>query len=296
MDNFRPLSLEDKPLFDKYIKVSDISSNFSSFGTMFSWRKQYPVLFLEKDNNLILKYDSEESIYIFPLGERNKAAIDFILNSEEDKPFEITNIEEKDKIFLEENYPDKFEFSTDMNIWDYVYSFEKLSELKGRKLSSKRNHINKFLLKYPDYKYEKISEENIDDCYKMSLEWCRLNDCGRSESLKNEACAVKEYFKYYKELNMVGGLIKADDKVIAFTFGEELNDDMFVVHVEKAFYDIDGAYPIINRDFVKNELSRYKWINREEDMGSEGLRKAKNSYYPDFMIKKYTAVLKKEDK
>ncbi len=296
MDNYKLLDLEDKPLFDKYIQISHITSNFSSFGTMFAWRKQYPVLFLEKDNNLILKYDKEENIYIFPLGERNKAAIDFILNSEGDKPFKITNITEEDKNFLIENYPEKFKFSTDMNTWDYVYSYEKLSELKGRKLSPKRNHINKFLSKYPDYKYEKISEENIDDCYKMNLEWCELNDCGKSQSLKNEACAIKEYFKYFKELKMVGGLIKIDGKVVAFTFGEEVNKDMFVVHVEKAFYDIDGAYPIINREFVRNSLSSYKWVNREEDMGSEGLRKAKNSYYPDFMVKKYTAVLKKEDK
>ena len=294
-DDFKLLEIEDKPIFDKYIKLSNITSNFSSFGTMFAWRKQFPIKYIEKYNNLILKYDNIENSYLFPLGEKNSESISYILRREKGNYFEITNITEDAKIFLEENFPGKFEFSMDFGSSDYVYSWEKLAFLKGKKLSAKRNHINKFLSVYPDYKYEKITQDNIKDCEIMSMEWCKLNDCGKSPELKSEACAVKEFFKFYNELNLTGGLIRADGKVVGFTFGEKMSDDMFVVHVEKAFYDINGAYPIINRDFVKNELEGYKWINREEDMGDEGLRKAKSSYQPDFMVEKYTAVLKKED-
>lgn len=290
---FKLLGIEDKDLFDKYIKKSNITSNFSSFGTLFAWRKQFPIRFVEEYNSIIIKYGDKENCYMFPLGERNTQSLDFILKSENNDDFEIINITDDDKSFMEENYPDKFEFILDRDSSDYVFSWEKLGFLKGKKLSAKRNHINKFLANYPEYKYEKITSENIRDCEIMSLEWCKLNDCGRSAEVKKDACAVKEFFKFYDQLGMIGGLIRTDEKVVAFTFGEKMNDDMFVVHVEKAFNDISGAYPIINRDFVLNELSNYKWINREEDMGVEGLRKAKSSYQPDFMVNKYTAVLKK---
>lgn len=292
-NKFKLLDIEDKELFDKYIKEGNITSNFSSFGTLFAWRKQFPIRFIEKYDSIIIKYGDKENCYMFPIGKRNTESIDYILKSQDNDDFEIINITDEDKTFMEKNYPDKFEFVLDRDSSDYVFSYEKLAFLKGKKLSAKRNHINKFMSMHPEYKYEKITSENIRDCAIMSLEWCKMNDCGKSAEVKKDACAVKEFFKFYEQLGMIGGLIRAGGKVVAFTFGEKMNDDMFVVHVEKAFNDINGAYPIINRDFVINELGDFKWINREEDMGVEGLRKAKSSYHPDFMVNKYSAIMKK---
>ena len=95
-----------------------------------------------------------------------------------------------------------------------------------------------------------------------------------------------EFFALYKELGLKGGVLKADGKIVAFTVGEPVSDDTFVVHIEKAFADIDGAYPMINQQFVQHECMEYEYVNREEDTGAEGLRKAKLSYRPAFLEEK----------
>jgi hypothetical protein len=128
----------------------------------------------------------------------------------------------------------------------------------------------------------------------MNIEWCKQRGCDQSDGLQKESCAVMRGFKYYFELGLTGGLLRSDGKVIAFTFGSPVRNDTFVVHVEKAFPIIQGAYAAINQQFVKNELTEYQYINREDDLGDAGLRRAKESYRPAFMYERYNATLREE--
>jgi hypothetical protein len=127
----------------------------------------------------------------------------------------------------------------------------------------------------PDWVYEKITRENIGEAWKMNMEWCRRNGCEDTSSLQREACAVRSAFEHYFELELTGGLLRTQGKIVAFTFGSPVTKDTFDVHVEKAFADVQGAYPMINQQFVLNELGDFEYVNREEDLGDEGLRRAK---------------------
>ena len=124
----------------------------------------------------------------------------------------------------------------------------------------------------------------------MNEEWCRRNDCMNNLGISDESCAVRTGLKNFWQLGYIGGLIRVNGKIQAFTFGEPVNSDTFVVHVEKAFTDYQGAYPMINRQFLLNSVHGYKYINREEDCGKPGLRQSKLAYKPQRMVEKYNIV------
>jgi hypothetical protein len=128
--------------------------------------------------------------------------------------------------------------------------------------------------------------ENRDACFDMALEWRRENECETNSEKRAEICVTLNSLRLFEELGLKGGVLKIDEKVAAFTVGEEVAPDTFVVHIEKAYAEIQGAYPMINQQFVQHECETYQYINREEDTGSEGLRKAKLSYRPVFMVEK----------
>ena len=126
----------------------------------------------------------------------------------------------------------------------------------------------------------------------MNVQWCIQNKCLEDGHLTEEYCAVKRCFDHYDTLQLQGGLLRKDGEIIAYTMGEKLNSDTYVIHIEKAFSDIRGTYQMINREFAEVVHEKYPeiiYMNREEDVGQEGLRKAKLSYYPDDMEEKYQA-------
>ncbi|MEG1436658.1 MAG: phosphatidylglycerol lysyltransferase domain-containing protein, partial [Oscillospiraceae bacterium] len=161
--------------------------------------------------------------------------------------------------------------------------------LPGKKFHSKRNHISNFEKTY-DWSYEEINKENMQECIEMNRKWEAENKMRNPDGMNKEELAIIRAFDNFDELGFKGGLIRANGEVVAYTMGERLNDNTFCTHIEKAFADIRGAYPIINREFAKNTLTEYEFVNREEDMGIEGLRKAKLSYNPVYLVSKYRAV------
>ena len=140
-----------------------------------------------------------------------------------------------------------------------------------------------------------ITDENVEECFQMALKWRNLNGCEDDEEKNSEMCVTLNSLRLYKELNLIGGLLRVGDEIVAFTIGEAVNDDTFVVHIEKAYADIEGAYTMINQQFVEHEIAgKYKYTNREDDVGEEGLRKAKLSYKPVFMVEKGVVTLKED--
>jgi hypothetical protein len=170
--------------------------------------------------------------------------------------------------------------------------------LTGKKLHGQRNHINKFKILYPDYKTELITEKSFKECMEMNLEWCKANGLNTNTVCSGnnyELCAVNQAFANYEALGCIGILIRINDKVIAFTLGTARNSEVFDTHFEKALYEYDGAFKVINQEFAKVlGEHNFKYINREEDLGDEGLRRSKLSYNPAFMVKKYNAEIKQQ--
>jgi hypothetical protein len=159
-------------------------------------------------------------------------------------------------------------------------------------LSGKRNHINRFIEHHRDWRYETLSKANFDDVRRMNTLWCIQNGCAEDLAISEEYCAVESAIRHYDELGLSGGLIRTGGKVVAFSIGDPLNEDTFLIHFEKAFADVQGAYQMINQQFVQHHCMDYKYVDREEDAGVEGLRRAKLSYHPVLIAEKYTATLK----
>lgn len=193
---------------------------------------------------------------------------------------------------VEELFPGKFDFEPLRDSFDYIYLTENLINLPGKKFHGKRNHIAAFM-RENEWSYEPITADNLDECRAMNAEWERRNREKDPEAMDDELDAINISFENYFDLGFVGGLLRANGEVVAFTFGEEMNPEVFCTHIEKAYADVRGAYPMINLEFAANALSQYKYINREDDTGSEGLRKAKLSYCPDILLEKYMARVKK---
>ena len=295
MIEFRDMTSEDIDRIRQCNKVSGYTACEYSAGNLFIWKNAYHVKIAYVGGMCCIVNDFEDfREYLYPFGEGDTKAVLLALmedSKERGLPFGFFGIADPCKEELEAFFPGMFEFKDCRDDWDYVYTTEKLTKLSGSKLHGKRNHIARFK-DNDNWEFEVISEENFDECIAMNNEWCRRYSAGKSESVSEEECAVKSAFANYRKLGFVGGLLRIDGKVIAYTLGEAITDDMMVVHFEKAFADIQGAYPMINQQFVANCCQQYRYINREEDMGEEGLRKAKLSYGPDIMVEKFAAVLK----
>ena len=172
-----------------------------------------------------------------------------------------------------------------------MYLTEDLIQLKGRKYHRKRNHIKQFTDKYA-YQYVPLTHEWIAECLRLETEWCDLRHCDVIPGLASESVATKEALTHFETLGIKGGAILINGKVEAFTLGESLNRETVVIHIEKANPAYEGLYAVINQTFLGNEWSGYAYVNREQDLGEEGLRKAEESYFPHHMVNKYTITLK----
>ena len=189
--------------------------------------------------------------------------------------------------------PDQFNYNLNRSVSDYIYTTDKLIHLRGKKLQSKRNHINRFM-RENDWEYMTLTGNPrlVEECKEMLHQWMEVNSIEKDPSLEYDDHATTLMLEHFEELELTGGLICVDNEIAAFSIGEPLTKDTVIVHVEKAFTTIHGAYAIINQQFVKNEAEGFTYVNREEDMGIENLRKAKLSYQPDLLLEKFNARLK----
>lgn len=286
---WKKIELSDKELIQGFYKREQSRSCEYTFGNNFLWQPHYPICFCVIEGMLVFFMEGENPSISFPIGGGDlKKVIELFQTYFEElgKPFQMHLVTSTQFEQLEALFPGRYTIAYDRDAADYVYESEKLITLSGKKLHGKRNHINKFKELNPDWSYEKITDENTDECVEMAKEWRILNGCEEDSEKEAEFCVTLNALKYRKELGLVGGLIRAGGRVVAFSLGEEVSQDTFVVHIEKAFADVQGAYPVINQQFVANEAAGYTYINREEDTGAEGLRKAKLSYRPVFMQEK----------
>lgn len=294
MIEFKPITLEDREWMTEKFQQANYKGCEYTFANNFIWRESYHAQTALVEECLIIKSGSEGAYYVsYPIGNGNKRkAIETLIEDAKEKNvvFRMRGILEEQKQELEEMFGNQFLLSTDRNESDYIYSAEKLATLSGKKLHGKRNHIARFK-DCEDWSYEPITEYNIQACYQMNEEWCERNECAMHKSLRKEMCAVKEAFEHFFELKLQGGMLIREKKVVAYSIGEPLSSDTYVVHIEKAFSDIQGAYPMINQQFVIHLCQNYMYVNREDDTGDEGLRKAKLSYYPEIILDKYNAIL-----
>ena len=289
---FKPIEIDDRDWIVPLLRASDFQGSEYSFCSNFIWGSQYHIEACRFEDRYLVLAGKKKHSFLFPPGSSPlKPAIEALLDycREKGEAFRMHGICEEAKAELESCFPGKFHFAEDRDNFDYIYTSESLITLAGIKLHAKRNHINQF--KLGNWSFEKITPENQQECLEMNRLWCEENGCSEDPSKQKEVCAVARAFRHYDRLGLVGGMLRLDGKVVAYTLGEPLNSDTFVVHFEKAFAGVRGAYPMVNNQFVENCAADFRYINREEDMGIEGLRRAKLSYQPEILLVKYTAEL-----
>ena len=290
--NFKAIELQDKPVFDKYFRQHRYDTSECTFTNLYIWRNGYGLQWTEEEGLLYVKAGWDDVLFMLqPFGADDSqlpGALDKMADwfTQNNKRFRMKGISAEFAARLEKLFPGKYQLKEDRSNYDYVYLAENLTELTGRKFSAKKNHINYFTTHYPNYRYLPMTEELIPDCIASAVEWYdRRTD--HHVGLDYEKFAVLEALGNFKYLGIQGGVIELYGKVEAFSCGESLNADTAVIHLEKGNSEIRGLYQMINREFCRNAWSHMTYINREEDMGIEGLRRAKKSYNPFKMIAKY---------
>lgn len=290
MLNFRDIKLEDKDKARELLSYSDFRGCEYTFGNNFIWSKPYKIRIAFYKDFYLAESDGE---YFYPAGRGDIKEVISLLKDharERGENLRICSSPKGGMEYLKELYGDSVEIRSNADYFDYCYNREDLAYLIGKKYHSKRNFINRFMQN--KWSYEEISGENISDCYTVLDKWFKENYDGGDSSMEDEVFASRKGLEYFKELDFTGGILKVEGEPVAFTFGERINSDSFDVHVEKGLNLYDGTYPMINREYVSRIPSDIKYINREEDMGEQNLRKAKQSYHPVFMEEKFRIIFK----
>lgn len=299
MIHFKPMTLDDKNNYESYLyKEQERGCNYS-FANLLLWGKQSFALLHEQV--VLLSEFKGSKVYPYPIGTGDKAAvIDTMLADAKERgiPCKITAMTHEDCEELEKLFPGKFTFHEDRDSSDYVYAIDDLADLKGRKYHRKKNHFNSFQKAFPDYTAEPLQPKHLPQLRQMINNWYSDKLAENPEAdYSMEQIALNRALEYYQPLAMEGLVLLHDKKILAFTLGSRLSPDTFDVHFEKAPADVPGAYAAINCEFARYIRSKYpgtRFLNREEDLGIPGLRKAKESYYPHHMVEKYWAKPKEK--
>ena len=296
MLDFKQLEVKDRESVDPYLQSDGAIMSDRCFATLYIWAEHYGVETCELDGTLYTKAELGEGFttYYMPLGGSLAHAAQVL---EEDaaargRPYEIVLLTEAGKAELEAAFPDKYEFEEQRSEFDYVYNAEDLINLTGKKYHGKRNFINRFKAEYAGrWEYSDVEpERDREEILEFLHEWCMQRDDENCEDYRYEYSAIRRALDNYHELGFLGGAIRLDGHMIAFTLACPQNGEVKEILIEKADAEIDGAYQMINKEFASRNAVGYRYINREEDMGIPGLRQAKLSYEPCGLTEKYRAV------
>lgn len=300
MLGYKQIHLSDKPILDHFLKNINNQNSETTFTNFYMWRKSYAVRWAVVNNHLVIEPNAFEASWILPpYGLKQdehlfKEAIEDVIADyrSRDKTLVVRAITEAEKRKFEINFPNAFLYTEEPEIADYIYLGENLRTLAGRKYSKKRNHINAFKSDHPEYIFEEMTLEKAPEALDFLERWYgrRYLEGTLDDGLLAEREATYCALTNAGELDFKGGMIRLNGKIVAFTMGEKVNEDTVVIHVEKAFPEFRGLYPVINQDYLNYFWQDITYVNREEDMGLLGLRKAKESYYPEYLLKKYKGV------
>ena len=297
---FRPVSMADCLAVQQHVYSTECRNCDLNFMNLMSWRFLYGTELAFHNGWLLFRFRAAGHLaYLPPIGEGDWH--DVLLELMEDAKsqgdaFRLMGVCQFSLARLNETMPEVFVYTSDRAYSDYIYKREVLSQLNGKKLQPKRNFINRFLKEHPDYQFLPLTENYFDQCLALVTLWQdKKTEIQGALTGLDERSSLNFVFDHWKDLSGLGGVLWADDRIVAFTYGAPINYDTFDVCVEKADVSYEGAFPLINRDFARSLPEQFIYINREEDLGIDGLRQAKLSYHPEIILDKYTVYLKEDN-
>ena len=300
MIEFKRLCPEDR---ERYLSLFSPEREYGceySFANINLWGRQR-VAFVGDFALLFSQFD-RYTVYPFPVGQGDpKPALDAIIADAKKRgiPFRLSSMTQTECALVEELYPGKFHFHTDRDNYDYVYAIDDLAQLKGKRYQSKRNFANRFEANYPDCQLLPLEESTMPMAQTMLETWfAQRAEMDPLADFRLEQIALDRAFSKFSQLGLEGLVLVAEGKCVAMTMGSLLSQDTFDIHFEKALEGYDGAYAYINRSFARYLQEKYpflQFLNREDDLGIPGLRKAKLSYHPHHLVEKHWARLWEDD-
>ena len=292
ISQFKPIDLDTKDLFDSYFSKNPPTISEYTFTNLFMWRKKYHFLYTELDNILfIIRTDIDDQIIRFfpPIGKDVSQVIPVLQEFMEHEK-KAVQIERFDSALISVDPRLSVKNIEDRNNWDYIYLTKELAHFEGGKFANIRKKLNRFEKEHP-VEFKRFDKHQIDVCLAMQEEWCAMRRCDEYDDLKDEHQAIREIVELWDILKFDGGLLYTNGKVIAYTLGELLNPNTLVCHVEKANPLFDGAYQAITKRFNALYENKTEFTNREQDLGDEGLRTAKERLHPVKFIEKVKVFL-----
>lgn len=294
MLSFRPIELNDRAAIHSALWQAQGHGSEFSFANLFFWGEQQ-VAWLDGAPVFLSRF-GDSYTYPFPVACADlQAAVELLRQDARQRgiPFRLFGLRPEEQAALEQRFPGQFRYHPVRNSFDYVYDIERLAGLRGKKLQAKRNHCNRFEAEHPDYRLLPLTQDLLPLCQAFTELWYQEHlDQHQASEYLGERIAIAKAFDHFEALGLEGAVLETEGRVVAFSIGNRIREDTFDVNFEKALADVNGAYPMINREFARRVRERYpqvRLLNREDDMGIEGLRKAKESYYPDLLLEKQLA-------
>jgi predicted GNAT family N-acyltransferase len=289
--HFREVSIEDRCLWNSYLSLSGIRFCDFSFLNICAWKFYYQTELAEWKGYLLIRHYFDDNFhYFFPIGDGNIAEVlndlkTFAFENHHSFLMDCLTINQLEEIKTISIHP--FSFSLDRNFSDYLYLREDWIALKGKRLQSKRNHLKRFLQNY-EYEYKPYTDAYLNDCISLSKQWMKENPDLNWDSMNNELQVIQFALNNLEQLGGCGGTLWVDGQLVAFSLGSSINEDTFVVHIEKANTSYEGIYVAMGNIFAQNLPDNYTFLNREDDMGLKGLRQSKLSYSPHKLLAKFS--------
>ena len=298
MLNFHKPSVQDYDWIHEILYPADLPGADNTFHNMYFWECYYGEV--AQLGGFVTQRLSQGGVstYLFPAGKGDvRAALEELMQDAKTRgeKFCLRGVTDDKKALLEQLFPGKFTFTAYRDSFDYIYTVEELTELHGKKLQAKRNHCNRFEQDHPNFETRVVTMENIALCRDMVQKWYEVHEW--NEQIEQEKTAISRAFDCFDKTNMDGLMLLDGGEVIAFSMGARMNEEYYDVCFEKAYSAINGAYAMINREFSRMIAQKYpdvQFLNREDDMGEPGLRKAKESYQPTLLLEKFNATLQEE--
>lgn len=298
---FRPIELADRDTITQYTLSGGAMICDLAFSNLYGWAPRYGTSWAIVEGGLVIGFQPtgrSHPAFLMPLCDCGEGFVRTIhrlheLAQEGGYPLVLMGVAERCRQRLESLCPGAFHFLSDEGSRDYIYLRERLVSLSGKSLQSKRNHINKFERLYPDFTYEPLTSGHLEECLALVDAWRSAST--ETDGRDDERQMIVRTLSHCEELELLGGALRVGGELVAFSYGSPINATTFGIHVEKANVAYEGAFTMINRELARRIPEQFTYINREEDLGLEGLRKSKMSYKPDLLLSKDTAILRHDD-
>ena len=293
---FEEITLADRAKIEAFFRCRRYEGSECTFTNLFMWRDCYKIRRAFDEHALYVMAEREgEPFFLAPFVDETSylpVAVKKLIEVAEfvGAKNQFRGVYAEIKQEIEAAFPGKFTFTADRENFDYMYLTENMINLSGRKLHGKKNHLNAFKREFPNHQYYPLTQEWVEPCLAFAAKWCEGRPDKNDPSLQCEQCAIKHVLTNLDKLPIKGGVLVVNGQVEAFSFGEFINEDTVLIHVEKANPEIRGLYAAINQQCCEHAWPDSKFVNREEDMGLEGLRRAKESYQPAYLLEKFVAA------